>query len=360
MIDLDPEKRREAEDPSKRSHFQRKSSPRLEDVAQLAGVSTATVSRALNNPDSVTPQTRHSVESAVSTLGYIPHGVARALASRRSNTVGAVIPTIDNAIFARSIQAFQDRLFQSGFTLLLASSDYDFDREAREVQALVERGIDGLLLIGESHDSRVYELLTGKNVPYLNTWVYHEDSPHPCVGFDNEQAAYRLAAYLLDIGHKNIAMIAGITKGNDRALHRVQGVKRALRERGLEFKPDHFNEWPYEISEGRKAANYLLASPEPPTAMICGNDILALGALFECLALGAVVPDDVSITGFDGLDLAGQVDPPLTTVHIPCYEMGRRSAEYLIARLNDTPVPDKTRLEPSLIIRDTTAPPPQR
>ena len=332
-------------------------SPRLEDVARLAGVSTATVSRVLNHPESVTPQMRHSVLTAVDTLGYIPHGAARALASRRSNTVGAVIPTIDNAIFARSVQAFQDRLFESGFTLLLASSDYNQDRERREVQALVEHGMDGLLLIGESHHKDLYELLHRKQVPYINTYTYSENSPHPCVGFDNEQAAYHLTCYLMDIGHTNIAMIAGITEGNDRALNRVLGVKRALTERGLRFMPEHYNEWAYEISEGRKAANHLLASPVPPTAIVCGNDVLALGALFECLAQGINVPAEMSLTGFDGLDLTGQVTPPLTTVLVPSFEMGRRSAEYLIARLNDKPVTDKTRLESSLIIRNTTAPP---
>lgn len=331
--------------------------PRLQDVAQLARVSTATVSRALNHPNSVTPQLRQSVQAAVDALGYIPHGAARALASRRSNTVGAVIPTIDNAIFARSVQAFQDRLFDSGFTLLLASSDYDVDRERREVQALVERGIDGLLLIGESHDPRVYQLLDSKRVPYVNTYTYRDDSQHPCVGFDNEQAAHQLTSYLLDIGHQTIAMVAGITEGNDRALSRVEGVKQALGERGIRFLPNHFGEWVYEISEGRKAASYLLATPSPPTAIICGNDILALGVLFECLAQGVKVPEKISITGFDGLDLAEQVAPPLTTVHIPSTEMGHRSADYLIGRLNDKPVTDKLRLDFSLIIRGTTAPP---
>lgn len=353
------EKSRQVAEASKRSHEGRTSSPRLEDVAELAGVSTATVSRALNHPDSVTPQLRQNVQDAVDALGYIPHGPARALASRRSNTVGAVIPTIDNAIFARCIQAFQECLFESGFTLLLASSDYDYDRERREVQALVERGIDGLLLIGESHDPQIYQLLSGKRVPYINTWTYREKGVHPCVGFDNEQAAHQLATYLLDIGHTNLAMIAGITRGNDRAADRVAGVKRALHERRMEFLPGHYSEWPYEISEGRKAANSLLTSPPRPTAIICGNDILALGALFECQAQGLRVPEDISITGFDGLDLAGQVDPPLTTVHIPSLEMGRRAAEYLIARLDDRPVVDKTRLESNLIVRNTTAPPPK-
>jgi len=341
---------------SKRSQIERKL-PRLADVADLAGVSSATVSRVLNHPSTVTPQVRRTVQSVIDALGYIPHGAARALASRRSNTVGAVIPTIDNAIFARCIQTFQERLFDSGFTLLLASSDYNFDREYREVQALVGRGIDGLMLIGESHDPRVYKLLISKEVPYVNTWTYRQDSDHPCVGFDNEQAAHQIATYLLDIGHSRFAMVAGITNGNDRALNRVSGVKRALRERATRILPEHYNEWAYEIGEGRKATNYLLATPEPPTAIVCGNDILALGALFECQAQGIRVPRDISITGFDGLNIAAQVEPPLTTMHIPSDEMGRKAAEYLLALLNGNPVADKTRLEANLIVRKTTAPP---
>lgn len=153
-------------------------------------------------------------------------------------------------------------------------------------------------------------------------------------------------------------MVAGITESNDRARNRVQGVKRALAGRGLCFANGHYDEWPYEIGEGRKAASYLLATANPPTAIVCDNDILALGVLFECLAHDVKVPQEISITGFDGLDLAGQVEPPLTTVHVPSFEMGRRSAEYLIARLNDKPAADKTKLESNLIIRGTTAPPP--
>ena len=126
--------------------------PRLADVARLAGVSTATVSRVLNHPTAVTPQLRERVHAAVDALGYVPHGHARALASRRSNTIGAVVPTIDNAIFARNIQSLQARLFESGRTLLLASSDYNYERERREVQSLVERGIDGLFLVGETRE----------------------------------------------------------------------------------------------------------------------------------------------------------------------------------------------------------------
>jgi LacI family transcriptional regulator len=331
--------------------------PRLTDVAKLARVSTATVSRVLNQPAAVTAQLRKRVHAAVDTLGYVPHGPARALASRRSNTIGAVVPTIDNAIFARNIQSLQARIFDSGLTLLLASSDYSYERERREVQTLVERGIDGLMLVGETRERSVYDLLEKKHIPYVNTWIYRDDSTHPCVGFDNVQAAHQVCSYLLDIGHRSIAMVAGIREGNDRAAARVDGVTAALAGRGLHFAPGQLVEHAYEISEGRRAAGRLLASPNRPTAIVCGNDVLAFGVMFECRARGFHVPRDISITGFDDQDLAANIDPPLTTIRVPAAEMGRRAAEYLLARLEKTPIPEKTELQAALVVRETTAPP---
>jgi LacI family transcriptional regulator len=332
--------------------------PRLADVATLAGVSTATVSRALNQSSAVTPELRKRVHAAVDTLGYVPHGAARALASRRSNTIGAVVPTIDNAIFSRTIQALQARLVEADLTLLLACNDYDYARERREVQRLVERGIDGLILVGEEREQSIYDLLEKKRIPYVNTWIYRDDSPHPCVGFDNWQAAYQVGSYLLDIGHNRIAMVAGTRASNDRAAERVRGVESALADRGIRFASGHLVECDYEIAEGRRAASRLLASPERPTAIVCGNDVLAFGVLFECRSRGVDVPGEISITGFDDQDLAANIDPPLTTIHVPTSDMGRRAADYLLAKLDKTPVPEKTELHATLVIRETTAPPP--
>ena len=357
MVDRDEHADRS---PARRARLDEEASgaqPRLADVAKLAGVSSATVSRALNQPTAVTPQLRKRVRAAVDALGYVPHGAARALASRRSNTIGAVVPTIDNAIFARNIQSLQARLFESGLTLLLASSDYNYEREQHEVQALLERGIDGLILVGEARARSVYQLLENKRVPYVNTWIYREHSPHPCVGFDNMQAAYQIGSYLLDIGHRSIAMVAGLRQGNDRAAARVEGVAAAMAARGIGFAQGHLVEHAYEIAEGRRAASQLLASPNRPTAIVCGNDVLAIGVLFECRARGVNVPRDISITGFDDLDLAANIDPPLTTIRVPAAEMGRRAAEYLLARLEKTPTPEKTELQAVLVVRETTAPP---
>ena len=338
----------------------RKGDPKLVDVAALAQVSTATVSRYLNTPASVRPALRERVAAAIHRLGYVPHGAARALASSRTRTIGAVIPTVDNAIFASGIQALQRRLSAAGYTLLLACSDYDPANEVRQVESFVTRGVDGVMLVGEAHDPRVYRLLAGKAIPYVNTWIHGAASVHPCIGFDNRDAACRIARYIADIGHTEIAMIAGVTAYNDRAAERVAGVRQALAERGLRLPSHRLVESPYRIADGRRAMGRILSAPQPPTAVICGNDVLAFGALFEAQGRGIDVPGSLSVTGFDDLELASQLDPPLTTMRVPTAEMGHRAAEYLLARLDNQPTQDRVALEVGLTVRGSTAPPRRR
>ena len=209
-------------------------SVKLSDVASDAGVSTATVSRALNQPEKVRPSVLERVRASVDALGYVPHGAARALASQRSFTVGTIIPTFDNAIFARAIDALQGRLGENGYTLLLATSDYDPTRNQSAARRLIERGIDGMMLIGEQHHPSIFQTLEAKGLPYVVTWVYSPRSVRPCIGFSNHNAAFRMASYLVDVGHRRFGMIAGVTTNNDRATERVAGVRAALAARGAD------------------------------------------------------------------------------------------------------------------------------
>ncbi|HZS84948.1 MAG TPA: LacI family DNA-binding transcriptional regulator [Stellaceae bacterium] len=342
----------------KRFHAGQQAAATLGDVARLAGVSPATVSRVLNRPQTVRLGLRDSVQRAIAELGYVPHGAARALASRRSQTIGAVVPTLDNAIFATCIDALQRRLDGAGYVLLLASTEYDRARERSEVAALLERGVDGVMLVGGDHDPAVYRLLAGKRVPFVNTWVYETASGRPCVGFDNRRAAMRMTDYLLDLGHRRFAVIAGVTLHNDRAAERVLGVQAALAARGIALTPAQIIERPYALAEGRDALRLLMRQKEPPTAIICGNDVLAIGALLECLAANIAVPGEISIAGFDDLELASHIQPGLTTLRVPSAGMGRRAAEYLVSRLDGRTVPDCVELDVELIVRGTTAPPP--
>jgi LacI family transcriptional regulator len=327
----------------------------IRDVAQAARVSTATVSRVLNRPDRVDVRLRARVEAAVARLGYVVDGAGRALASRRSKTVGAIVPTLDNAIFAAGINALQLRLDDHGYVLLVASSEYDDVRERRELQALVERGVDAVMLIGTAHVDSVRAILAAAEIPAVVAWAIDRNSPWPCVGFDNARAMARIVEHLVDLGHRRIAMIAGITRGNDRAAERLRGAREALTRRGLELV--HLFESPYSFGDGRAAMRSLMGLATRPTAVVCGNDVLAMAALFEAQRLGIGVPGDVSITGFDDLELASHLSPALTTAHVPAAEMGRRVADYLAAALAGQDMPRMTELEVRVVLRETTAPP---
>ena len=330
----------------------------LKDVAQRAGVSTATVSRVLNAQGRVNRETEARVADAVAALGYVPHAAARALASRRSRTVGAVTAALDNPIFARGLQALEHRLEQSGYGLLVASSNYEPARELKQVRTMVERGIDAIMLQGDSHLPEVYALLQRKGIAYVNTWVYDAAAAHPCCGFNNELAGRNLADYLLDLGHREIAMVAGVTAGNDRALNRIRGVTAALKARGLELPPARVVERPYSLSDGRDGLRALLAAPgSRPTAVIGGNDLLAIGVMLEAQQSGLTVPGDLSVAGFDDIELAANIAPALTTVHVPVEEICTLAGDYLVARIEGRPARDHVALEARLVVRQSTARP---
>lgn len=324
------------------------------DVAKATGVSTATVSRALRAPERVSPELRERVLAAIQQLGYVTDGAARALASGRTGAVAALLPTLDNAIFAKFTNALQQRIGEHGYVLLVGSFEYDPLREGHQLRALLERGVDGVLLVGTSHSPEVYRLLKSVAIPVLICWTTDTTAPFPCIGFDNTKAAARLARHLASLGHRKIAMIAGITKGNDRAAERVAGVRGALASLKIEFLEKYLVEREYSISGGRSALRQLMQLPTPPTAVICGNDILALGALYEASALGISIPQDLSITGFDDLDFAAEMVPALTTVHVPASEMGTRVADQLAAAASGQCIPHIDELQAPIVLRDTT------
>ncbi|MEN3794295.1 LacI family DNA-binding transcriptional regulator [Fulvimarina sp. MAC3] len=329
----------------------------LEDVAKMAGVSTATVSRCLNEPGKVTEKTRERVMNAVDTLGYTPHFGAKALASRKTRTVGAVIPTMDNAIFARGLQAFQETLAASGVTLLVSSSGYDADREADQIRVLVTRGAEGILLIGAARLASAYEFLERSGTPYVIAWSL-SNQQEPCVGFDNVGAAKAMAERVLSRGHREIAMISGITTMNDRAAGRVEGVRAALAEAGLDPAGLAVEEVRYAFDEAAAAFDRLMKRPPRPTAIICGNDVLGVGAISAAKRAGLRIPDDISITGFDDIDIAAHVEPGLTTVHVPHQRMGAGAAASLLA-LIEGKAPDGPRcIETAIVERGSLGPSP--
>ena len=304
--------------------------PTLEDVAKVAGVSPATVSRSLNSPSLVSKETLKRVKSAVETLGYTPHFGARFMSAKRTMTIGAIIPTMENAIFAKGIQAFQERLHALGYTLLISSNSYDPEIEAEQVRALASRGADGILLIGYWREKKVYEFLQQRNIPFLLAWAFAANNALPAIGFDNRASMYQLCDQVLTMGHRNIAVISGTTEGNDRATNRLKGITERLAVAGIKLEDVPIIETPYDIDNGANAFEQLMTGPKRPSVVMCGNDVLAVGALQRAQEMGIAVPAEVSITGFDGIELARVVTPRLTTVCVPHSEMGRRAADELV------------------------------
>lgn len=330
---------------------------KLDDVARVAGVSLATASRALSAPHLLKPATLARVQDAARLLGYMPHGAARALASRRTHTIGAVIPTLDNAIFANSTQALQRELGERNYQLLLGSHEYDPDREVQVTRALLERGVDGLVLVGTDHSPELHQLLVGFGSPYVLTWSLDESGHHDCVGFNNREVGARVAQYLYNLGHREFAVISGFTAHNDRARDRIIGVREALGACGIALRPQRVVETSFSVQSGREALRAMLQPAAKPSAVICGNDILAQGALIESHALGVDVPSALSITGVDDMELSAHMFSGLTTVRIPTAEIGRRAAQHILACLNGEKAETRTELAVDLVVRGSTAPP---
>jgi LacI family transcriptional regulator len=331
--------------------------PTLEDVARAAKVSTATVSRCLNSPERVVEETRLRVMAAVRTLGYSPNFGARALAARRTNTIGAIIPTMENAIFARGLQAFQETLNDAGVTLLVASSSYRADLEEDQIRTLTARGADGLLLIGFDRDPQIYRFLERQGVPALVVWAFEENAVMPCIGFDNRQAMYDLAHAALAMGHRRIGVISAPVADNDRARSRLEGIGQAMEDQGLASAAMTLIETPYGIEQGAVAFGKIMQQTCPPTLVLCGNDVLGVGAMKRARDMGLSVPRDVSITGFDDIELAKVTQPGLATVHVPHREMGKQAARALVAMVAGDDSIIRTRLPTDLALRGSLGPP---
>lgn len=329
---------------------------RIEEVAQAAGVSPATVSRVFNNPSLVRPEIRARVERVADEMGYMAHGAARALASRRSWALGAIVPTLNNTIFAGAINAFQDRLEAGGYVMLVTSSNYDAEREYQQVRVMLERGVEGLMLVGAAHEPRVFKLLQASGLPFVQVWARRGVNPHPCIGYDNATPADLVVDHLVDLGHRDIALVVGGMALNDRVAGRVAGMERALARHGLSLPPHRIVQRPYTIEDGREGLRELLRQGPPPSAIVAGNDVLAFGVLREAQERGIEVPRDMSITGIGDLDFASQLNPPLTTVRTPRNRMGRLAAEFLMEAAAGRGMELPAELPVQLVLRGTTGP----
>jgi LacI family transcriptional regulator len=303
------------------------------DVARLAGVSTATVSRALNTPAHVDPVTLQRVLDAAAKLRYVPHGAARTLRSHRSKMVGAVVPSFDYALYARTTSALHRRLDEHGYSLVLAEHHYDLAQELRIAGQLVQHGVDAFVFVGLDHEQSLFSLLEDYGRPYVLTWGVDPMHRHPSVGFDNRAATYTVTRHLLELGHRRLGLLSAPVDGNDRARARGEGVRAALAEHGLSLAPECVQYAPIALLSAEEAMHRLLNLDEPPTAVVATNDVFAVGAMVACRKAGVRVPQDLSITGVDNTDLGATQTPGLTSVRTPIVEIGCAAADQLIARL---------------------------
>jgi LacI family transcriptional regulator len=339
--------------------------PRIADVAALAGVSTATVSRALSNPEMVKGPTRERILQAVARLGYVPDGAARALALGRARMIGAIVPTLDNAIFARAVQGMQVTLQNAGYQLLISAHEYSLAAETEAARALLERAIDALVLVGADHAHETWELVRSSRVPLLITWTNAVAASEflkttaPLIGFDNRLIGKLAADHLLSLGHRTFGMISGLTRQNDRARHRMEGFRTALQRAKVRLPEANVIEQPFGFDGGRAGLKHLMQLKPRPTAVFCGNDVLALGALFEAQSMKIDVPRELSIVGCDNLPISSQITPGLSTVLLPTYELGQRTAAALLDWLKSEETPLDTCLPIELVVRGTSGPPPE-
>ena len=332
-------------------------SVRIDDVARLAGVSIATVSRALSNPTRVKKETLAIVREAVTKLGYVAHGHARALASRKSHTIGAVIPSLENAVFANTIFAMQKVLGEHDYMLVVACTEYDLNVEVERVRGLIERGVDGLVLTQTLHLPEIPSLLERFRLPHVFTWAYDADGRLPAIGLDHRRATAQATRHMLDLGHRRIGVIATTTKDNKNAQERLAGVLDTLAMAGIELPRTNVIEAPFSFAKGREGFRHLTTLRPRPTAVICLNDVLAIGAMSEAHDMGIRVPQDISISGCEDLEVAACVTPALTTVRYPTWEMGAVAATYLVALLEGREPPAQRTFPSQLIVRASTGPP---
>ncbi|HYP84339.1 LacI family DNA-binding transcriptional regulator [Variovorax sp.] len=327
------------------------------DVARLAGVSTATVSRVLNKSVQVDPATRQKVLDAAAKLRYVPHGAARMLRSHRSMMMGAIVPSFDYALYARTTSALQQRLDARGYALVLAEHHYDLAAETRIAGQLVERGVDAFVLVGLDHEQALFSLLEDYGRPYVLTWGVDPSRRHPSIGFDNRAATYQVGRHLIALGHRRIGLLSAPLEGNDRARTRGEGLRAALAEAGLALDARHVAHAPISLPAAEEGMNRLLAAPERPTAVVATNDVFAVGAMMACRKAGLRIPQDISITGVDNTDLGATQTPGLTSVATPITEIGRAAADQLAARLEGQPFEPFQEYPVQLVHRGSTGAP---
>jgi LacI family transcriptional regulator len=334
--------------------------PTIYDVARLAGVSTATVSRSLNGTGQIAPSTRLAIDAAVSELGYQPNRIARSLVTKSTQTIALLLPEITNPFYGSLVSGIEQRTLELGYTILLCTTEGDAGREETYLNLLRSQQVDGALVDGlVLPPERIASFVAG-GFPIVCLDLDVDSTAVPLVQVDNVRGGRMATEHLLGLGHTRIAHVAGAPELGISG-ERVEGYRAALREAGIEPDARLLAAGNFTEDGGYEAARELLARRPRPTAVFAANDLSAVGVLAAVAESGRRVPEDVSVVGFDDLRLAAYTTPPLTTIHQPAREIGARATSLLVDLTRGKKVRRRRHLlEPELVVRRSTAPPPRR
>jgi len=324
---------------------------RITDVAAAAGVSAITVSRALNTPELLSKATLRRVLSTVEKLGYVPNLTAGALSSRRSRMIVAIVPTIGSPMYAEALQAFTDVLSQAGYHVVLGLGGFDGSDEERLITTLLGRQPDGVLLVGTVQSPGAKRRLAEAAIPIVEIWGDASAWADAQVGFSHASVGEAVANYLCDRGHR---AFGAVSSDDLRAMERLEGFRRTLRQRGHALTSQRLVAPPSTIMEGRRSLAQLLHDLPEGGAVFCSSDLLAAGLVIEAGVRGIAIPAQLAICGFGDLEIGQAIEPALTTVSVDGAEMGQIAARCLLDRLAGNPIPRRISVPVEIVQRATT------
>ncbi|MEW5958410.1 MAG: LacI family DNA-binding transcriptional regulator [Chloroflexota bacterium] len=326
----------------------------IKDIAKVMNISYSTVSRALNDSPRVNPETRRRIQDKAAEMGYLPSAVARSLVTRRTHIIGLVVTTITDLFFAEVIHAIEETAVKYKYNVILANSNGKPEHEVEVIRALRERRVDGIILISPYSSKENPFTGTEIDLPVVAVNKFYQEYIGYSVGVDNHNSSREATQHLLDLGHRRIAHIAGLPEEWD-SMERQKGYEQALQAGGLPVDPALIVRSDGRPKAGTEAMQQLLALPARPTAVFCYNDATALGAMRAAYAAGRRIPQDLSVVGFDDIDLARYFEPPLTTIAQPKREMGGKAVQMILNLLAGDKVED-CMLPGRLIVRASTMP----
>ncbi|MEN5136745.1 MULTISPECIES: LacI family DNA-binding transcriptional regulator [unclassified Pseudomonas] len=327
----------------------------IKDVAALAGISYTTVSHVVNKTRPVSEEVRLKVEAAIKSLDYVPSAVARSLKAKTTATIGLLVPNSLNPYFAELARGIEDYCERNGYCLILCNSDDNPDKQRSYLRVLLEKRIDGLIVASAGGDSGLAQGLAGVKTPMVIVDRGLEGVDADLVRIDHEYGAYLATRHLLELGHRDIATIGG-PASTSVAQMRQAGFARALKEAGVEVSPSRMLESDFTSTGGYNAASILLER-NPPSAIFAGNDMIGIGVLRAAAERNVRVPAELSVIGFDDIQMSRYVYPALTTVGQSILQLGEMAAEVLLRRIA-TPglATDQRIVTPSIVLRESTAP----